>query len=80
MGTLGEPFALISMSNGDVYYMDEATHANFLLTLTDKPIPEYSTFTDAKSGKGTLIATSQISSIVTLETNKGDKGGSDGTN
>ena len=55
---------LISMANGDVYYID-ATEAEFLSDLlASKSRPEAVRFTDARSGKQILLSVAQISSIV----------------
>lgn len=67
MGYSNEGFALVSMTNKDVYYV-AASVANELMALIEKgEQPEFFVVTDAKSGATVAIATGNISSVVTKE-------------
>lgn len=57
-------YALVSMTNKDVYYIDETT-AEFLMDLLgDRAPANFVRFTDAKSGAQVTLSVSHISSIV----------------
>ena len=67
MGYQGNGFALVSMTNKDVYYV-KASIAKELMALIEKhEQPEFFVVTDVKSGATVAIATANISSVVTKE-------------
>ena len=65
MGYQGNGFALVSMTNKDVYYVRQSVAKELMALIETGDQPEFFVVTDAKSGATVAIATGNISSIVT---------------
>ena len=59
-------YALISMTNGDVYYIDRTIYGR-LMPLLEKQGDGYITLSEAKSERLITINVKQMSSVVVLE-------------
>lgn len=70
MGYNNQGYALVSMTNKDVYYVEPKVAKELMALIEKGDQPEFYVVTDVKSGAEVAIATSNISSVVT-------KGGQD---
>lgn len=61
-----QQFALVSMSNKDVYYVTQAAAKELMALVEKQEQPEFYVVTDVKSGAEVAIATSNISSVVVM--------------
>ena len=65
MGYDNQGFALVSMTNKDVYYVGRDVAKKLMALVETGEQPEFFTVTDVKSGATVAIATANISSVVT---------------
>ncbi len=71
MGYKDNSFALVSMTNKDVYYVTQDIAKELMALMELGKQPEFFLVTDVKSGANVAIATSNISSIVEKGANRG---------
>ena len=67
MGYQNQGYALVSMTNKDVYYVTLAVAKELMQLIEKREQPEFFVVTDVKSGAEVAIATSNISSVVIQE-------------
>jgi len=67
MGYQGNGFALVSMTNKDVYYVTQDIAKELMALIETGNQPEFYVVTDVKSGARVAIATGNISSVVTKQ-------------
>lgn len=67
MGYQGNGFALVSMTNKDVYYVTQDIAKELMALIETGDQPEFYLVTDVKSGARVAIATGNISSVVTKQ-------------
>lgn len=69
MGYNNSGYALISMTNKDVYYVHQDIAKELMALIETGDQPEFYVVTDVKSGATVAIATANISSVVTKGAN-----------
>ena len=69
MSSIQNGYALVSMTNNDVYYIDKVTYDNLLDALKDQD-DRHVIFIDSKSNKSVTVNIKYISSIVQLGGNQ----------
>lgn len=69
MGYNNQEYALVSMTNKDVYYVGQGVAKELMALIESREQPEFFMVRDVKSGATVAIATANISSVVMKEGN-----------